>query len=298
MIAPWRSGNYEVAGTEREKPMRKTAIILGVAVAAIGAPDAFAQARDVNALAGHRAVYDLSLGQSRGKQAIDGVRGRILYDFAGSPCEGYTLNFRQVTELDSGEGRKIISDLRATNYEEGDGTMFRFVTQNFQDSKPAEHSEGQGERHANATTVRLTKPGKKSVSAGDAIFPSEHMRRVIAAAREGKKLLEIGVYDGSDNGEKIYNTLTIIGGEIAAGAQAPDDGAAGKAELTALKRWPVTISYFDKAKQKGDDMTPDYAISFELYENGIARAIKIDYGTFVVDGKLTQLEMRDSKPCR
>ena len=36
------------------------------------------------------------------------------------------------------------------------------------------------------------------------------MRRIIIAAREGKSILEFPVYDGSDTGEKLYNTLTTL----------------------------------------------------------------------------------------
>ena len=39
------------------------------------------------------------------------------------------------------------------------------------------------------------------------MFPTEHVRRIIAAAREGKTLLQVAVYDGSDTGEKVYDTL-------------------------------------------------------------------------------------------
>src|SRR5580704_4493808 len=68
------------------------------------------------ALAPHRAVYDLKLGESRGKRSLEAVRGRIVYDFAGSTCEGYALQFRQVTELDTGEGKLALSDLRSTSW--------------------------------------------------------------------------------------------------------------------------------------------------------------------------------------
>ena len=44
-------------------------------------------------------------GETRGNSQVAGVRGRILYDFAGNACEGYSLEFRQVSELDSGEGK-------------------------------------------------------------------------------------------------------------------------------------------------------------------------------------------------
>ena len=65
-------------------------------------------------LAPHRAVYDLKLGQLRGKRSLEAVRGRIVYDFNGNICDGYDLRFRQVTELDSGEGKSALSDLRST----------------------------------------------------------------------------------------------------------------------------------------------------------------------------------------
>ena len=36
---------------------------------------------------------------------------------------------------------------------------------------------------------------------------------------------------------------------------------------------------------------------FEIYENGISRALSLDYNDFVVAGKMTALEVRPSKPC-
>ena len=37
----------------------------------------------------HQALYDLSLVKSR-SNSVNSARGRILYDFTGSSCEGYT----------------------------------------------------------------------------------------------------------------------------------------------------------------------------------------------------------------
>src|SRR5262252_436636 len=67
-------------------------------------------------LAPHRAIYDLKLAKTRGSRGIEGVRGRILYDFSGSACDGYQLQFRQVSELDSGEGKPALSDLRSSTW--------------------------------------------------------------------------------------------------------------------------------------------------------------------------------------
>jgi hypothetical protein len=57
----------------------------------------------------------------------------------------------------------------------------------------------------------------------------------------------------------------------------------------------VTISYFDQ-RGKGEE-TPFYVLSFVVYENGIGRTMRIDYGDFSLSGKLTGLEMLPSSPC-
>jgi hypothetical protein len=251
------------------------------------------------ALAAHRAVYDLKLASTRGKQTMQAVRGRILYDFTGSACEGYALQFRQVSELEGGEGKTAVSDLRATSWEEGAAKRLRFHSQNFLDDRLHETVDGQAERIQGGVTVRLTKPHEKTFGLNTAVvFPTEHVRRIIAAAREGKSLLQLVVYDGSDNGQKVYDTLTVIGKPIAPDGPKPTDAAAGQAAFAKLSRWPVTISYFDRAvAQNKGEQTPVYAITFELYENGVSRALKLDYGKFVLSGEMTSIEMKDVKPC-
>ena len=251
-------------------------------------------------LAPHVAVYDLKLTSSRGKRALESVRGRIVYDFSGSACEGYALNFRQVTELDSGEGKVALSDLRTATWEEGDGKSFRFKSQNYMDREQIGDVDGSADRAKDTVAVKLIKPGAKKFDAGTVVFPTEHMRLLIDAARAGKSLLEEAVYDGSETGEKIYQSLSVIGKRIDP-EKKPEDAAAGKDALDGMARWPVTISYFDKTEKKSDDLgeqTPIYAISFELYENGISRALKLDYGDFVIDGKMTSLEVKQAKACK
>jgi hypothetical protein len=248
----------------------------------------------------HRAVYELKLAQTRGKRSMQAVRGRILYDFTGSPCEGYALQFRQVSELDNGEGKVSLSDLRATTWEDGEAKSFRFNSQNFVNEKPTESVDGRAERGKDGVVVKLGKPQPKTFDLESAmVFPTEHMRRIVEAAREGKTIVELPVYDGSENGEKVYSTMTVIGREIAPNEKKPTDAAAAQPTLAAMKRWPVTVSYFDRSvSATSGEQTPVYAIGFELYENGISRALTLDYGDFVVAGEMTQLELKTETACR
>ena len=250
-------------------------------------------------LAPHRAIYDLKLAKSHGSRGIEAIRGRILYDFSGNSCEGFELKFRQVSEIDSGEGKAALSDLRSTTWEDGDAKKFRFSSENLFNERSTDVVDGQAERNAQAVAVRLSKPKQKNFTVPlGAVFPTEHMRRIIAAAREGKSVLEFPVYDGSETGDKLYNTLTVIGHSIAPGEKTPTD--AGAKTLANLTRWPVTISYFDKLGEKaeqGGEQTPVYSIGFELYENGVSRALVLAYPDFTINGDMTSLEMKAEKPC-
>jgi len=249
----------------------------------------------------HQALYELSLVKSRGSNAISGARGRILYNFSGSACEGYTSEFRQVSELDSGEGKLTLSDLRSSSWEDAAGKSYRFkidARMNDSDSTPV---DGVAERSGDHITVKLKQPVAKTFNLeGSVVFPTEQINRIIDAARVGKSVLELMVYDGSDNGEKVYNTLSVIGQPIPGDKSiATPDPSTANDQMKALTRWPVTVSYYDRdAKAKDGEQTPVYAMSFELFENGVSRALVLDYNDFVISGALGKFDVRDSKPCK
>jgi len=273
---------------------------LSAALVVAGAGTALAQPPAGVVLAPHRAIYDLKLIKSRGTRDVETVRGRILYDFSGNACEGYTLQFRQVSQLASAE-KNVLSDLRATTWEDGAAQKFRFNSRNLLNEQQTDAVDGHADRSAKEVTVTLKQPEPKTlrVPAG-ALFPTEHVRRILEAAREGKKILVAAVYDGSDNGQKIYNTLTVIGQPIAPGGEPLTDGAAKIPALAGLTRWPVTVSYFEQEKpqqERTGEQQPVYAIGFELYENGISRALTLDYSDFSLSGELTSLEMKKTDPC-
>jgi len=286
---------------------RKTRILPArslMAMAAIVVASGFsagpAQAATSGVFLPHQALYELSLVKSRGSSSINSARGRILYNFSGSACEGYTSEFRQVSELDSGEGKVTLSDLRSTSWEDGAGKSYRFkidTRMNDADSSPV---DGIAERSGDRITVKLKAPAAKTFTLdGATVFPTEQIQRIIAAARAGKSVLELMVYDGSDNGEKVYNTLSVIGQPIPGDRTiaAPDPSTANDVMKT-LTRWPVTVSYYDHGAKADGEQTPVYAMSFELFENGVSRALVLDYNDFVISGALGKFDVKNAKPCK
>ena len=278
-------------------------ILLIFAVVAVGLGFAGGQvgAAASAAFLPHQALYELSLVKSRGSASVDNARGRILYNFSGSACEGYTSEFRQVSELGSGEGKVALSDLRSTSWEDGEGKSYRFKINSRMNDTDSSSVDGVAERVGDYITVKLKQPEAKTFTLdGSTVFPTEQIQRIIAAAKEKKALLELTVYDGSDNGEKVYNTLTVIGQPIP-GYRTPAllDPAITNDHMKSLTRWPVTVSYYDqKAKSKDGEQTPVYAVSFELFENGVSRALVIDYNDFVISGALGKFDVKNSRSCK
>ena len=252
-------------------------------------------------LAPHRAIYDLKLLRANGPRSVDSVRGRIVYDFSGNACDGYDLKFRQVSELTSGEGKAVLTDLTSSTWEAADAKRFRFSSQNRTNDR-ATKVDGEADRAGKDVAIKLSEPKQKSlIMPPSVVFPTEQMRRIIASARAGKNFLQMPVYDGSETGEKLYNTFTLIGKAIPPGTKPPHDAAATVPALASLTRWPVTISYFEQRSDSeihNGEQTPVYTLGFELYENGISRALVLDYSDFAIAGEMTSLEMKKEKPCR
>src|SRR5664279_5216227 len=234
-------------------------------------------------LVSHRAVYELTLAKSVGTKSPTAAHGRIAFDFTGSACDGYVQNFRQLTELQPAEGPTRVSDMHSATFEDADGRNFDFKVQTSIDSGTAEAVDGKAWKSGTGRlSVSLTKPkhSKVELDAG-VVFPTEHLKRILAAAEAGENLLEVKVYDGSETGTKIYETTTYIGHPIADPAV---EKAAHIPELDNIRRWPVSISYFESGKK---DDAPSYILSFDLYENGISRALRLDYGDFVLAGEMS-----------
>ena len=140
----------------------------------------------------HQALYELSLVKSRGSNSINSARGRILYNFSGSACEGYTSAFRQVSELDSGEGKVTLSDLRSTSWEDGAGKSYRFKIDTRMNDTDTSPVDGVAERSGGAITVKLKAPVAKTFTLdGATVFPTEQIQRISAAARAGNDEISV-----------------------------------------------------------------------------------------------------------
>jgi hypothetical protein len=246
------------------------------------------------ALAPHRAIYELALDPAKSSSKIDRAGGRIAFEITGNECVGYAVTLRQVTQLDTGEGKQSISDLHSITWEDGAAKSYRFRSKNFLNDELREEVEGSAERTADGgLTAKITAPEPEQARLeGPIVLPTEHLSKLLAAGRAGERILEARIYDGAPDGKKVYDTLAVIGAPIKGGDNL--EKAAQQPELAGMTRYPVTVSYFEAGV---GERTPAYTLGFELYENGISRDLRLDYGGFALRGEMSTLEFLKTTPC-
>tara|TARA_R110002124_G_scaffold104370_5_gene254289 strand:+ start:11166 stop:12014 length:849 start_codon:yes stop_codon:yes gene_type:complete len=243
----------------------------------------------------HRAVYDISLLKANESASVADVNGRMVYELTGSECDGYAVNYRFVTRLGDKDGTAAVTDFRVATFEEADGNSFSFTSSNFINNNKVDEVQGFASRDDDEISVGLTKPEEEVLTfPGTAIFPTQQFEKLISAAMDGQKILQQVIFDGSDQGRKIFDATSLIGPKHSLAA-ADQTGILSVAELAKTPFWPVTVSYFDQGS--GGEPLPNYVTSFDMHDNGISRNITMDYGDMILKAKLEKLDVLAADPC-
>ncbi|MEP1576507.1 cell envelope integrity EipB family protein [Roseibium album] len=245
----------------------------------------------------HQAVYDMKLGEKEDNSGISGLSGRMVYEFTGNACEGYSVNFRFVTRFQNADGGSQVTDLQTTSFEEPQAESYQFLSKTFVDQELVEESKGKATAGTQTKTINLKAPSEKSLEIGqEVLFPTEHLLTILESAENGVPFISADIYDGAESGEKVYATTTVIGSKtvspIKADTEDPD------APLAGLNYWPVTVAYFDPgAEDATGELTPVYQLSFWLFQNGVSGHLTLDYGDFTIKGKMAALELHEDTGC-
>ena len=195
-------------------------------------------------------------------------------------------------------GRQTVIDVRSSTWEGGSADRFRFHSTKYVNEKVDDVISGRAERKPddNAVMVQLTKPTQSEHKlANDIMFPTEHTFAVLAAARRGETLVQADLFDGTDDGAKVFALTAVLGKGTPPGEGATLAKVENGEVLDGLPSWPVSLSYYDK--DAGEGALPSYELDFRLYGNGVHRNLRLNYGKFVVGGKMASLEFLDPIPC-
>ena len=285
--------------------MTEVAKVLGAAavgVAVLVAPPGLVGAQAVPAAVDfqpHRAVYDITFDHATPGSGVADMTGRMVYELTGGHCGGYSQNMRFVTRMTNQEGVAQVNDLRTTSFEDIAEHSLRFSSSQYENQKLSEASQGMAGpgKGATFTEVKLTKPAKKTVKLpSDIYFPIQHSLALMEAARAGRNVFLANLYDGSDKGEKFYETNAVIGARSESGSAHVPAKVPNGADLAKLASWPIAIGYFEPGPAQTDAI-PSYELSFRFFENGVSTNLYIDYGDFAIRGDLKELSFLEESKC-
>ena len=128
----------------------------------------------------HRAVYDLTMIESNESADVANISGRLVMEFTGSTCTGFTSKLRFVTESEDPDGQSQITNSRSSTFESADGRSLEFANETYTGDILAEESRGKASRKDSDVDVALTKPATKEFAlAPSVVFPTEQMQRIL-----------------------------------------------------------------------------------------------------------------------
>lgn len=254
----------------------------------------FAQSALAIQLIPHRIVYELKLKDATERSGVTALSGRMVYEFTGSACDGYTVNFRSVSEIYAGDTARI-SDQQASFYENSEDESFSFMSRSYLDEILDTEVSGRANTQEDELVVSYKKPDQDDINLPKSQFPTANLIDLIERAKSGERIYEARIFDGSDGGDKSLITTSIIG-EFEQPESLEDDEIKILGEDGETGYWPVSISYFEET-ENGDTL-PIYRFAFKLHENGVSRDLTLDHGYLVIDGKVSDFELLDEdEPC-
>ena len=234
----------------------------------------------VHRLAGHRAIYALTLETARGD--IIGASGTMGFEVIDA-CDAWAVRQRLAITVTSRDGNDIDLTSDYTTWESKDGLKLRFRMRQTSEDAVVNDLAGSAElqRVGGPGRATYTQPidTTRDLPAGT-MFPTAHTEAILAAARANTRFLAVPLFDGTSADGVQDSTVAI-----AAWTQSTANPWPALAPLPSVR---TRIAFFERG---GTKQQPEYEVGMRYWENGIADQLSMDFGDYVLSGKLTELTL-------
>ncbi len=244
------------------------------------------------ALVGHKALYDIEMTSKRSSSQVLNIHGQMYFALQPS-CDAWTTDHRFNLYYEYADSPPMQITSNFTTYEPMDGKSFSFNSRRkrngelYQELRGAAVRSDDGSSHA---TYSLPEGLTFDIKMGG-LFPMAHTAAMMQHIKDGHKIFNAVVFDGSDE-EGPIEVNTLIGKPVPPTA-IPTHSAIDKTLVSAPARY-VRMAFFPLAD---DSPTSDYEMDVALHDNGIISSMKVDYGEFAVSQRLRALEKMPPPNC-
>lgn len=239
----------------------------------------------------HRAIYRMSLAKADRPSDVIAADGVMLYRFARG-CDGWTVENKTVMLLNYDNDTTTETMWSFVSWESMDGRQFRFRARYDQDGRNVEKLAGRADRPAagKVGVARFFDPEARTLMLpAGALFPTQHMRDVIAAAAAGRHILKRTVFDGASI-DNPYQVSAVFGPR-------PDAAAEALAKAAGLPKLPVWWTRMAFFPEDSPEEVPEFEIDAEYRADGIADHITQRFENFALDVRLKELQVLPPPDC-
>ena len=238
-------------------------------------------------IAAHHALYKLSL-RSTTDQGVLSASGSMSFDVQ-DVCTGLTTAQHLLINMTDRDGRDVTMVSDYATFETKDGTRLDFHTRQMTDhtvtealdgSAVLDHSGGRG--HADFTSPEHH---RVALPAGT-LLPNAHTQAILQAGHAGKRFLSVPLFDGTGAAGAQDTFVTLEGWQKPHSEQ--------WSALNGMPSGRVHIAFFDRDQTSE---IPDYEIGMRYFDNGVSDDLAMNFGDFVMAGKLAQFELRTPPRC-
>jgi len=238
----------------------------------------------------HRAVYRMVLDKARRNSDVVSANGVMVYRFA-RVCDGWTVENRTFLRLLYDNDTEADTLWSFASWEAKDGLSFRFHTRYEQDGKIIEKLDGSASLHGRggAGTARLATPETRIALPAGTLFPTEHLREVVAAAESGRHAFGRVVFDGASL-ENPYLVNALFGPLSSGTAEA----MASALKLPVRPAWWMRMAFFSMGAIEAE---PEFEMSAQYRSDGIADHILQQFDAFSLDVRIKEVELLPPPDC-
>ncbi len=236
-------------------------------------------------LTGQHALYDLTLSKVR-THDVTGAVGQMSFDVVDG-CTGWatTQHLTLLVRNVDGSLNKSVTDY--ITWESKDGKTFTFtLRERDNDGKEVVDDAGSavhtGDNGAGMITYTTPANTRMAMPPGT-LFPMAHTEALLAAGRQGKKFISPPLFDGTTADGTQATFVAILGHQ----GPMPNRFAA----LSNIPSSDVDIAFYPR---KPGDQNPDFRTQMRYFEDGVAANLVLDFGDFVLTGKLEKLTIPPS----
>lgn len=266
--------------------------LTGTLILCLGLSGCAAQAGNVSSIddvmVPHVGEYHFKMVKSEQGSSIVDASGVLGYRFE-KMCDGWVTEMQQIMILQGAEGTAINSAYSITQWEDFAGSQYRFRMRDYLDGTKVDEIVGSAERNSDGVTVSYEVPVEVVEELpAETMFPTQHSVMLLRRAQAGEKFANDLVFDGS--GETPINRIAAV----ISGSKDPTNSADDPDKVAATPFHRMSLAFYPIGEAENGPST-EMAVDFGT--NGVAHAMRFDYGEFEVLGTLDKVSLLPQPDC-